>query len=292
MRDALQLIGLSVVAGAVYFAQHEWRREEPEPPPPVIEAPPAPEAPRPYRFVHVYVALCDNQHQGIVPVPEQLGNGQDPDGNLYWGARYGVRTFLDRSPHWKRAVIAPPGLHDDPALRGRVVFVLDGPTPVYLVAEAYDGAHMETALRNFFEAAAGRRHACFGLLVDGVKKVVEAEGEADLIAFVGHNGLMDVSVVPEGAPADRKGPQAAVVLACKSADYFEAPLRAVGCPLLVGTTNFMAPEAYTLDAIVRGWAAGETEERVRKAAGDAYAKYQRCDPDAALRLFASRTNTR
>jgi len=39
---------------------------------------------------HVVVALCDNVHQGIVPVPRALGNGQDPSSNLYWGARYGV----------------------------------------------------------------------------------------------------------------------------------------------------------------------------------------------------------
>ena len=42
--------------------------------------------------VHVVVALCDNEHQGIVPVPATLGNGQDPRNNLYWGALYGVRT--------------------------------------------------------------------------------------------------------------------------------------------------------------------------------------------------------
>ncbi|HEX6738364.1 MAG TPA: hypothetical protein VF310_08840, partial [Vicinamibacteria bacterium] len=49
---------------------------------------------------HVFVALCDNKNQGIVPVPARLGNGQDPAGNLYWGARYGVRTYLARDAGW------------------------------------------------------------------------------------------------------------------------------------------------------------------------------------------------
>jgi len=31
---------------------------------------------------HVIVALCDNESQGIVPVPARLGNGQDPGSNL------------------------------------------------------------------------------------------------------------------------------------------------------------------------------------------------------------------
>ena len=49
------------------------------------------------KTIHVYVALCDNKNQGIVPVSKTLGNGQNPTTNLYWGAAYGIRTFFDRS---------------------------------------------------------------------------------------------------------------------------------------------------------------------------------------------------
>jgi hypothetical protein len=28
-----------------------------------------------HRIIHVFVALCDNEHQGIVPVSPKLGNG-------------------------------------------------------------------------------------------------------------------------------------------------------------------------------------------------------------------------
>ena len=48
----------------------------------------------PVRTVHVFVALADNQNQGIVPVPAGLGNGLDPAHNLYWGAAAGVKTSL------------------------------------------------------------------------------------------------------------------------------------------------------------------------------------------------------
>jgi hypothetical protein len=34
--------------------------------------------------IHVTVALCDNQHQGIVPVPALIGNGRDSRNNLYF----------------------------------------------------------------------------------------------------------------------------------------------------------------------------------------------------------------
>ena len=53
--------------------------------------------PIPYPFsktIHVFVALCDHINQGIVSVPESLGNGQNPTTNLYWGALYGVKLIL------------------------------------------------------------------------------------------------------------------------------------------------------------------------------------------------------
>lgn len=40
------------------------------------------------RTIHVFVALCDNVNQGIVHVPEKIGNGQDPKSNLYWKNYY------------------------------------------------------------------------------------------------------------------------------------------------------------------------------------------------------------
>ncbi len=53
------------------------------------------------RTIHVFVALCDNKNQGIIPVPKSLGNGQNPATNLYWGATYGVKNFFaKKSPHW------------------------------------------------------------------------------------------------------------------------------------------------------------------------------------------------
>src|SRR5215831_7343493 len=54
------------------------------------------------RVVHVFVALADNVHQGIVPVPAALGNGDDADRNLYWGAAFGVRALFRKSAEWQQ----------------------------------------------------------------------------------------------------------------------------------------------------------------------------------------------
>src|SRR6187399_136986 len=53
------------------------------------------------KTIHVFVALCDNKYQGIVPVPAKIGNGQDAATNLYWGAAFGVKTFFNKSSEWK-----------------------------------------------------------------------------------------------------------------------------------------------------------------------------------------------
>ncbi len=232
--------------------------------------------------VHVFVPLCDNRNQGVVKVVASLGNGQDPTGNLYWGARYGVRTFLARSEDWEqlRGVRRPAEreILDRAAFRRR-----GGGREVLLVADAYDGAHMRLALTHFFAAAAGRRRD-EAVWRDGRAGVAR---DADMVAFTGHNGLMDLRL--DGFPrrAGTTGPDCAVVLACRSRDYFAEPLRLAGCRPLVTTSGLMAPEAYTLDAIVRSWAQGDTPPETRAAAAAAYSRYQKCPRTSALRLFVA-----
>jgi hypothetical protein len=236
--------------------------------------------------VHVFVALCDNANQGIVKVPAAIGNGQDPASNLYWGARYGVRTFFTQSPHW--TVIQCRPRPAQVAVLERAVFrsKTAGP-PVYVVADAYDGARMHETLTDFLGAAAGLAHEEVAIAGAGALTTLQAGGWADLVAFVGHNGLMDVRL--SELPENRGGsnPDAAVVLACKSQPYFAEPLRKAKCIPLVATVQFMAPEAYTLDAILRGWASGQTPEAVRQQAAAAYATYQKCSLTAAGRIFVS-----
>jgi hypothetical protein len=162
----------------------------------------------------------------------------------------------------------------------------EGPS-VYLVADAYDGARMREALCDFFDAASGR--AVSDIALDrGKRKVrITAAGGAGLVCFVGHNGLMDMHLDDHPARRGPKGPASAVVLACKSHAYFKEPLRRAGSEPLLTTTGLMAPEAYTLDATVRSWAAGDAPETTRLGAAKAYAKYQRISERAALRIFVA-----
>ena len=128
------------------------------------------------RTIHVFVALADNQNQGIVPVPARLGNGLDPIHNLYWGSAYGIKTFFSRSADW--ALVSVAG------------------------------------------------------------------GGSNVVAYVGHDGLMDfhLPLVPQKKNDIHRD---AIILACASKQYFAGPLRASGAYPLLWTTGLMAPEAYT-----------------------------------------------
>ncbi|NLI47086.1 MAG: hypothetical protein GX414_08260 [Acidobacteria bacterium] len=233
------------------------------------------------RTIHVFVALCDNRNQGIVPVPAVLGDGDDPARNLYWGARYGVRTYLERSPDWRR--VAAPATPGGPVLERRVFrHALE---PVWLVADAYRGAAIRQAVEDFLAAAAGAPVARVTVADGGEPVALPLGGGAGLVVYVGHNGLMDLRVDPPQRRDARR--REAMVLACASRGYFREPLRRACATARLWTTGLLAPEAYVLEAAVAGWIAGESAAAIRERAARAYHCHQRCGLAAARRLFAA-----
>jgi hypothetical protein len=231
---------------------------------------------------HVFVALCDNENQGIIRVPPHLGNGQQPAGNLYWGARYGVRTYLTRDAGWTPVPVdglRPAGVLDRLVVKSTVLRS-GASVPVILIADAWDGSRIKETLAAFLEAASGRReeHLRLGSLS------VSAGGAAHLVVFLGHNGLMDF-----GAPSFRAGlgdpPRSVAVLACASKPYFEVLLRRTGAEAALLTTGLMAPEAYRLDASVREWFRSGDAREMRGATARRYDRFQHCGSIAARRLF-------
>lgn len=232
----------------------------------------------PGKVVHVLVALCDNENQGIVPVPAALGNGEDPQKNLYWGAAYGVRTFFSKSENWQKiAEIANPKEN----VLQRLVFKHRREN-MFLVADAYRGSKMRETIDDFFAAVAGARREN----VKAGDQTLQILGSANLVAFVGHNGLMDFKL--ENQPAKRDDdPRDAVILACASRNYFSAPLKKTSAAPLLWTSNLMAPEAYILHDALEGWTRGETSEQVRNRAAAAYAKYQKISLRAAQNLLVT-----
>jgi len=235
------------------------------------------------RVVHVYVALCDNEHQGIVPVPATLGNGQDPARNLYWGARYGVKTLLKRSMEWK--LLHSPA-SPSPSVLERCVFK-NHDAEVYLVADAYRGADIKQAVQDFLEAVAGRREETLSLPVAGSPALaLPCGGGSDLLAYLGHDGLMDFSL--ESYP-EKKGQRTrpAMILACYGKTFFAEALKKAGGQPLLWTTGLLAPEAYVLQAAMESWMKGDPDKTVAENAASAYNRYQKCGLKAAKKLLVT-----
>jgi hypothetical protein len=235
--------------------------------------------------IHVFVALCDNVNQGIVPVAPSLGNGDDPPRNLYWGAAFGVKTFFTKSKDWRLVPAQTQSSKSSSVVLERVIFKRrDG--EVFLVAEAYRGSYIQQATQDFLAAAAGAPGESVDVSIAGKTVTLHLSGSASLIAYVGHDGLMDFRLTSFPKQRDQEK-RDAIILACASKSYFADSLRATGARPLLWTTNLMAPEAYILSAAIDGWLNKETDEQIRIRAARAYDKYQNCGMKSANNLFAT-----
>ena len=224
------------------------------------------------KTVRIIVCLADNRNQGIVPISAQLGNGQDPKNNLYWGALYGVKSYFSRHADWEKIASE---VERGPHQLDYVEFQLkDTTTPVSIKAEAWDGAHMDKAISRFYRLLSDRSSA------------------EDLIVFVGHNGLMDMFVVKPIALPGLKShnlnkKRKAIILACNSSQYFETTLKDIGVEPYLLTKGLMAPEAYSLEAAIKSWAKGGSANEARLAAAQSYASYQKIPVKNAKWLFSA-----
>ncbi len=228
------------------------------------------------KAIHVFVALCDNKYQGIVPVSSTLGNGQDPKANLYWGSAYGVKTFFKRSSEWKLInTLVKPAQH----ILERLLFK-HATKDVFLLADAYDGQFIRQTTIDFLDAAKGTNEIEIG---HGEKKL-RFGGASNLLAYIGHDGLMDFSI-PQKFESANSRKRETIILACYSKNYFSSLLRSTGASPLVWTTGLMAPEAYTLHDAIREWINEKPALQIREAAAKAYSKYQKCSLKASKNLL-------
>lgn len=79
----------------------------------------------------------------------------------------------------------------------------------------------------------------------------QISSDAELVVYVGHDGLMDFPLAIDFARRSSAS-HSAIILACASRSYFLDLFRASGATPLLWTTGLMAPEAYTLKAAVTG----------------------------------------
>lgn len=163
-----------------------------------------------HRSIHIFVALCDNEFQGIVPVPAKIGNGQDPQNNLYWGCGFGIKTFFKKSSEWKLIRTQKK----DSVILERLVFKHNS-KDVYLVADAYNGKNIENCTIDFLKSCSGVKKDT--IQIEG--KIIGISGHSDLLAYTGHDGLMDFQLENEFSNVDGIK-RNVIILACYSKHFF------------------------------------------------------------------------
>jgi hypothetical protein len=211
--------------------------------------------------IAVFVGLCDNETQGIVKVGARIGDGNKPDDNLYWGCSEGLRSHFKASKRWK--LEKRETATGDERIFERLTFRHVSHDAV-LVAEAWRGSNLKECYIAFEKAL--------------------LSGKQDLVAFIGHNVLMDTAIDPPAAKA--AGKTDAIVLCCMSDTYFDTRLtNAGGRPVLL-TTQYMYPGSFILHDALEPWLAGKDRNDLRDAAGAAYAKNQKIKLAAAKGVFA------
>ena len=229
------------------------------------------------KVIHVFVALCDNQYQGIVPVPKGIGNGQDTKSNLYWATAYGVKTFFSKQPEWQKI----QDIQKDSILLNRVIYKHKNQS-TYLVADAYNGKYIKQCTIDFLNASAGNKSDSFQYQ----SKTVCIAGSSQLLSYIGHDGLMDFSLENTFKAVDTLKRET-IILACISRKYFTPFIKNTNAKPLIWSTGLMSPEAYTLEAAIDGWLKHETNEQIRERAAQAYHKYQKCGINAARKLLVT-----
>jgi len=233
------------------------------------------------RLIHVYVALCDNDSQGIVPVSKRMGNGNDPNNNLYWGNGYGVRTFFNASEDWRLIT----------SIKNLGVNVLERCVWKHrrynciMVADAYRGARIKPCTIDFLQSASGNAKDTL-TITDNGSAMTLLLGNAHLVCYVGQDGLMDFQI--ENPPKNNGGAKKDVfILACASKLYFKEAIATAGANPVLWTTNLLGPEAYVLKAGIDGWLLHESGEKICDRAAKAYDQYVHCGYARARRIFTT-----
>ena len=230
--------------------------------------------------VQVHVPLCDKDI--IACGNAKLGDGENPDTNLYWATSEGFVGWFDRrhsgwtevlhDPHaagdadvldvrvWRRDVAAPA------AWRKRHV---PARVAVYVVAFAWRGSAIDRGLAAYWSDLYGTGSRAIEL-PDHTR--LAAGGGAQIVAYVGHNRLYDVPAPDwaklEHADAPVRG---TIAIACNTGPFMAEHVPAATRVPLVFTRDFLMASAGAFEGAVVAFASGGDYRAIRAATAHGYA---------------------
>ena len=236
--------------------------------------------------VHVHVPLCDND---IIPCGARgRGDGDDPDRNLYWATGGGFRGWFGRPDSKWTAALVKSGTGDIVETRvwrrrfqpRRGLAAAGKPFDVYVIATAWRGKKIRAAMDTY------TRHLYGGdvewiTTADGTR--LAGGGAAHVVAFVGHNGWMDVdrydfAEIARGAKTASKRIKGTIAIACITEDYLSPQVSSASRVPLLMTRWLLFAGAHGFEGAVTALAEGRDLAGIRWAAVRAYARGQRKSP--------------
>jgi hypothetical protein len=231
--------------------------------------------------VEVHVPLCDNH---IISCGNaKLGDGDNPETNLYWSTTPGFGSWFNRKAGgWKRVQKLAEGETGDKDVLALHVYRRTTSTPaswrkrgapakieIDIVVHGWRGSAIDRALAAYAAEISGQSPRTI-TLKDG--STLEAGGAAQIVAWVGHNRLMDLDDFHWPAPG--KETKGTIAIACHTAAYMEENVPAATRVPLLMTRDFLFANAAPLESAVLAFASGGDYAKIRLDAATAYAGVQ------------------
>lgn len=232
--------------------------------------------------VQVHVPLCERT---IIPCGnDRLGDGDNPRTNLYWATTEGFLGWFGRKRSGWKAVLKASGdaigeadvldlrvwRRTVPASAAWRAAGAPRTVEVYVVAQAWRGTAIDRALARYAEDLYGARTQTI-TLADGT--TLAAGGDAHVVAYVGHNRLMDLDAFDWRAIAARgdQRSRGVIAIACHTAPYMQGVVPGPHQVPLVLTRDFMLASSAALEGAVVAFAKDGDYAAIRRGAAAGYA---------------------
>jgi hypothetical protein len=258
--------------------------------------------------IQVHVPLCDSSI--IRCGGHGLGDGGSLTRNLYWATTEGLAGWMDRRDSgWAPELRATGQAIGEPAVLEVRVWrrELDVPRawsgpgmPAKFVARvvgfAWRGTAIDAALSGYF-ADLYRNHARILRVRDsatGRDVEIAAGGAARLVAWVGHNRLMDVAPDWDQLARTEEGGfrKGTLAIACDSADYLRPALPSPTRVPLLMTASFVMASSAALEQGVMAFLGGGDFAAIRAGGTTGYARGQKRPVEQVRRGFTNPSDQR
>jgi hypothetical protein len=212
--------------------------------------------------VEVHVPLCDNSI--IACGNAKLGDGDNTATNLYWATTPGFgKWFARKGSGWERVAVETKDTGDKDVLEMHTYRRTIATPVTWRKRGAGKKFTLEVTIRAWRGSAIDRALAAYAADISGKGTT------AQLVAFVGHNRLMDVGEFKWPDPGeDVKG---MIAIACDTAPYMKKQVSsATRVPLLM-TSDLLFANAAPLEGAVLAFARGGGYSQIRNDAATSYA---------------------